>query len=44
MILMTGCVVAYYPGRQPIGDLCTAIAERIELSELVGKIKDMRAV
>ncbi len=41
---MNGGVVAYYPGRQSIVTLCTAMAETIALTKLVAKIKHMRAL
>jgi hypothetical protein len=44
MILMNGCVVAYYSGRQSTVALCAAMAETIALTKLVVKIKHMRAI
>ena len=41
---MHGGALAYYSGRQSIVALCTAMAETIELAELVIKVNHMRAL
>ena len=44
MIFMNGAVVAYYSARQSTVALCTAMAETIELTKLVVKVKHMLAL